>query len=157
MKLSKLTEKQIVALTIMAEAEGESWFGKLMVADVIKNRSLKNCRSIREICLHPYQFSCWNTGLQKRRLVARLGKLKNSQAWKDCKNLAEMICAPEYKTTTPATHYFNPAKANPKWANSMQLVVVVGNHNFYREKPVVLPRSWGNIKGDEIKVKADKL
>jgi spore germination cell wall hydrolase CwlJ-like protein len=134
MKLKQLPDVKVVALTLLAEAEGEPYPGKLMVAEVIKNRANKNCRSVREVCLSPMQFSSWNTGTQKRRLVARLKHLKNSQAWKDCVTLAEQICKQDYKTTTPATHYYNPAKCSPKWAKKMDVVAEVGNHVFFAER-----------------------
>jgi spore germination cell wall hydrolase CwlJ-like protein len=67
MKIETLTDVQVVALTLLAEAEGESFEGKRMVAEVIKNRAIANCRSVREVCLSPLQFSCWNSPIQRRR------------------------------------------------------------------------------------------
>lgn len=131
-----LTEIMIIALTLMGEAEGEPYTGKVMVAEVIINRAQVGKQSLKTVCLAPKQFSCWN-GKRSEKLIARLPTLEkqaSNQAWKDCKQIAVMVCKPDYKTSTRATHYFNPEKCNPKWAKAMWICASVGNHLFLREK-----------------------
>lgn len=60
-----LTDEQALALTLWAEARGEGEKGLAAVACVIRNRAKQPGwwgRTIREVCLLPSQFSCWNYG-----------------------------------------------------------------------------------------------
>ena len=130
---NKLSDRNVIALTLWGECRGEPWAGKYLVAEVIANRSLKNCRSAREVCLSPLQFSCWNTAAGKRKLIAQVGKNDRTQAWKDCLALADMILNPAYRPTSHATHY-HALSIMPKWAKDFKLCAIVGNHKFYRTK-----------------------
>jgi len=57
----KLTrETKIIAITILAEARGEGQGGMYAVGAVIAQRAFERKRTPSEICLKPYQFSCWN-------------------------------------------------------------------------------------------------
>ena len=63
----KLTrETKIIAITILAEARGEGHGGMYAVAAVIAQRAFERKRTPTEICLKPYQFSCWNGKKLKR-------------------------------------------------------------------------------------------
>lgn len=129
MAISKYTDIDIAAATICAEAGGEPWAGKVMVGEVIANRAIKSGMSIRSVCFAPRQFSCWNNRLNTIRIIE---SMKRSPAWADCVMVATSICQPGYTPVSPATHYFNPTLANPKWAKVMELVSIVGNHRFYK-------------------------
>ena len=53
----------VMAKTIWGEARGEHYEGQVAVGWVIRNRCETGGwfgNSIREVCLKPYQFSCWN-------------------------------------------------------------------------------------------------
>ncbi len=119
----------IVALTLMMEAGGEPYAGKIMVGEVIVNRAIHSGKPLDAVCLKPKAFSCWNKTARQRakRLIGTL-------AWKDCVEIATAISQPGYVPVSPATHYFNPSKASPSWAKKMELVAVVGHHQFYVEK-----------------------
>ena len=57
----KLTrETKVIAITILAEARGEGHRGMYAVAAVIAQRAFERKRTPKEVCLKPYQFSCWN-------------------------------------------------------------------------------------------------
>lgn len=58
--LDNLSEVETLALTIIGESRGEVIEGQVAVANVIRNRSLFRNKPIKEICLQPEQFSCWN-------------------------------------------------------------------------------------------------
>jgi spore germination cell wall hydrolase CwlJ-like protein len=136
-ELIKLSECAAVAMTILGEAEGEPWAGKMMVTETFVNRATESGNSLKYECLKSGQYSCWNGEERQRKLINRAAELEriNSQAWKDCKELAKSVCQPGYKTTTRATHYYAPArlKTPPKWANKMKLVAVVAGHKFFCE------------------------
>jgi hypothetical protein len=58
----KLDDKQIMGLTIYGEARGEIDEGKIAVGTVILERVDKQGwmgKTIQEVCLKPYQFSCY--------------------------------------------------------------------------------------------------
>lgn len=130
----QMTEILVVALTILGEAEGEPWAGKVMVAEVICNRARASGKTMRQVCLERKQFSCWNSG--QRGMERRLCEIQTmlSPAWRDCLRLAKDVCQPGHKTCTPAMFYFNPKLASPKWAKAMKKIAVVGNHVFYVRK-----------------------
>ncbi|MBC8157732.1 MAG: cell wall hydrolase, partial [Alphaproteobacteria bacterium] len=59
----KHDELDIMARTVWGEARGEDEIGKIAVAHVIKNRAKHPKwwgKTIMEVCLKPWQFSCWN-------------------------------------------------------------------------------------------------
>ena len=128
-----ITEVLIVALTIFGEARGEEFSGKVMVGEVIVNRSQRSGKTLREVCLAPRQFSCWN-GMVGKKLEAELCNPQTigSPSWENCIRIAKVLCG-GYEPISPATHYFNPRLCSPSWAKSMTLVAKVGNHDFYEE------------------------
>lgn len=70
--LLKLSAAQIMALTIYGEARGESTEGKIAVGSVILERvdhRLWDGRTIQEVCLRKWQFSCF---LENDRNFGRL-------------------------------------------------------------------------------------
>ena len=128
-----ITEVLIVVLTLWGECRGEPWAGKVMVGEVIVNRSRLSGQTLREVCLAPRQFSCWN-GLAGKKLEAELCNPQTigSPSWENCIRIAKVLCG-GYEPISPATHYFNPRLCSPSWAKSMTLVAKVGNHDFYEE------------------------
>jgi len=147
--LQSLPDIIIIALTIFCEGEGEPFAGKILIADTIVNRALIYKKSLRNICLERrgkskfHQYSCWNN----YSLV--LSKLKNkkanSQAWKECLDIAKQISNPDYIPSSRVTHYLNPklVKKLPKWTNVYNKVAVVENHIFYSE---ISLEFWNTIK-----------
>lgn len=136
-ELIKSSEAAVVAMTVLGEAEGEPWAGKMIVAETFVNRSNASRKTLKDTCLAPNQYACWNGEERQRKLIARAAELEriNSQAWKDCKELAKCICQPGYTPSTSATHYYAPAKMDkpPWWADKMKLVAIVAGHKFFCE------------------------
>src|SRR5665213_1243171 len=56
--IDNLSQVETLALTIYGEGRGESIEGQIAIACVIRNRAVN--KTIKEICLAPFQFSCWN-------------------------------------------------------------------------------------------------
>jgi len=126
-------EREVFAKTIYAEARGESREGWLWVAWVIKNRARMNKpywggSKIRDVCLHPYQFECWN------------GKndisIDEPGLYKDILQLIDQIYPSGGSDPTGgADHYNNPAKEGyPAWVSNCDVVRRIGNHVFYKSK-----------------------
>ena len=71
-------EEKIIAITILAEARGEGEKGMYAVAAVIAQRAFERKRTPSEVCLKPYQFSCWN-GYKKIKDLEHLLKVPQAK------------------------------------------------------------------------------
>jgi len=132
MDTRKYRDVFIVAATICAEAGGEPYAGQVMVGETIANRAIHSGASIRDVCLAPKQYSCWNN---RGTMELRMRTMLTHPAWKSCLQIAEGICQPAYTPVSPATHYYAPKRCKtPSWAKGMRLVAVFGNHRFYVER-----------------------
>ena len=131
-----MTELEILARTIQAEAGGESKKGKLAVGAVIKNRANQNRfgTDIRSVILYPTQFSPWNKytnsakGEQGKDMLGE--KMKPS---KDSYEAAQKILSGDYVDPTfGATHFVNPKISKPKWYKGFKEhgTTKIGKHEF---------------------------
>lgn len=129
-------EKQIdlLARTIYGESRGEGVPGMQAVANVIMNRVNAGSwygRTVGEVVLKPYAFSCWNKNDPNYSLITTVDE--NNSGFR----LAKSIATDAYNgkladLTNGATHY-HAAGSTPYWADSMIKTVVIGNHVFYKE------------------------
>lgn len=124
-----ISEILIVAATIMAEAASEPILGKQAVASVIFNRSAGG-QSLSDVCLAPYQFSCWNAGEQEMLPRIREWVRSDSQEWRACLSLARSLIVGTFSPVVNATHYFNPQLCSPVWGQDMDNAVQIGLHLF---------------------------
>jgi len=132
MDTNKYSNIHIAAATICAEAGGEPFAGQVMVGETIANRAINSGKSIRDVCLAPKQFSCWNN---RGAMGLKMQTMRKHPSWNDCLMIAEGICRPAYTPVSPATHYYAPKRCKkPSWAKRMRLVAVFGNHRFYKER-----------------------
>lgn len=129
---AELTQKDVVAMTILGEARGEGKIGMYAVASVINQRTINRNKSPKAVCLERKQFSCWNKGDVNRPKLARLLKthpLKNYAIY-----LAENINNINRSYTKQADHYINRRIKKPSWLANRKPVVIIGNHAFYKLK-----------------------
>ena len=128
---------EILAKTLYGEARGETLSGMEAVASVIMNRVRHAQRigkywwgsTIREVCLKPYQFSCWNIGDANCDLLRR--DLSGDILFGICRRIAERAVKgllPD--NTNGATHYHTHA-VHPVWAHKLVPCADIGNHVFY--------------------------
>lgn len=121
-------------MTIWAEARGEAHFGKVAVAEVIRNRmkgKYQSDGSVPGTVLRPLQFSCWNS-LDANRLAAAMISDTDLNvgdcilAWKESEHS---------DLTRGAVLYYNPAVVShpPVWAIDANRTAVVGAHHFYKD------------------------
>lgn len=132
-----MSELEILARTIQAEAGGESKKGKLAVGSVIKNRADQNRfgNDIRSVILFPSQFSPWNKytssagGRQGKDMLG--AEMKPSKASYEA---AEKILSGKYiDPTGGATHFVNPKeKEDVSWYKPFvdNKPMRIGNHEF---------------------------
>jgi N-acetylmuramoyl-L-alanine amidase len=143
---TRLTDLETLALTLWGEARGESIVGKLAIACVIRNRSLARNLTIKEVCLQPMQFSCFqpkggqaNYQRVREMATAILGgdhSLFANPEWLECQWVALGITQFKLRDVTQgADHYMTTDLLDtnpPKWAQAMESTIVLGAHTFLR-------------------------
>jgi hypothetical protein len=127
----EIPERDLLAMTIQAEAGGEGYEGMLAVGAVMDNRlkSGKFGNNFKEVLLKPGQFSAWNsvTGYAGGEQGQDMYKIKPSE---DAYRVADQLLSGDY--TSPvgsATHYVNLGISTPKWAEGVR-GLKIGNHTF---------------------------
>lgn len=115
-----------LAVNIYHEARGEPLEGQIAIGHVCWNRAIKAGASLKDVILKPFQFS-WHNG-------NAYPPIKNYDALQSCLNVSLKIVNErmEGKDLWRSDHYYNPAKANPSWADKMTFIKRIGNHDFYR-------------------------
>jgi N-acetylmuramoyl-L-alanine amidase len=137
-------ETDILARTLWGEARGEGARGMEAVALVILNRKAVADQeggywwgnTVSEICLFPFQFTCWNAFDPNAEKIRNVGA--EDKHFVIALEIAEdalgglLISDP----THGATHYLNPSSVvrMPKWAKWER--VRIGKHVFFRPKDV---------------------
>ena len=120
--------------TVWMEARGESDLGKRAVAHVVLNRlrAKRWGRTVGEVVLAPWQFSCWNTDSPTRKALALVDEQAGS--WVDSARealRAETMPDP----TRGARHYYNPEVVRPDWDRTWYPRVTIGRHVFVADVP----------------------
>ena len=152
-----MSELEILARTIEAEAGGESKKGKLAVGAVINNRATQNRygTDIRSVILRKAQFSPWNsyTNYEEGKEQGKDMLGKKMKPSKDSYEVAEQILSGEYvDPTSGATHFVNPRISKPSWYKGFKEngTTKIGKHEFgdadrllFSLKPKVRPKGLG--------------
>ena len=145
----------IIALTLMWEAENQGKKGIDMVASVLLNRCKGDVSKLPLACLksaysskagrYIWQFSCWDeTSIhrikrstqtpQNYRIFlprqVRNGNKASIKMWNYCNEVAVKLCNGEFKPITTATEYFNYNLVSPKWKDKLKDTIKVGDHMF---------------------------
>ncbi|CAF2118913.1 unnamed protein product [Rotaria magnacalcarata] len=109
-----LNEIDVVTHTVYGEARaGRSYMG----------------RTIKEVCLKPYQFSCWDHGDINRSKLLNLGT--NSDEYRRIRQVVkEVLDGARPDNTRGSTHY-HANYIQPDWTRGKTPTVVIGNHLFY--------------------------
>ena len=117
----------IAITTIWREARGESWAGKVAVANVIRNR-MADPRWLDTpggVCCQPAQFSCWQDG-QVIRFPDDGDTLRECAAAWINSGLDDHV-----DLSIGANHYHSD-KVLPRWAYPYAMTVSIGRHKFYK-------------------------
>lgn len=137
--IQKMSDVDILARTLYGEARGElsrldGGIGSLIaVANVIMNRYQRGGwygKTIREVCLKPWQFSCWNpTDRNLPLLLEPLG----GKVFGLCKQVAEEVMEGRWPDLTGGCDHYHATtlKDLPKWALSGHPQFKIGQHVFY--------------------------
>lgn len=110
-------ERDTVERVVMAEAGGESFEGKMLVAQCILTATEK-------------------TGLQPSEVVVKYKYTANrpepSQSVKDA--VAAVFDRGELVVDEPVMYFYNPAIVESEWHESQIFVIEVGGHRFFAER-----------------------
>lgn len=125
-----ISEQELLARTLMAEAGGEGPRGQAAVANVIRNRAMsgKYPSSIRDVILQPGQFSAFNG------VTGYAGGSGANTAWQgdvppQLMQIAQGVLDGSIQDPTGgALNYYNPQVADPSWGSDSWLDI--GNHTF---------------------------
>jgi spore germination cell wall hydrolase CwlJ-like protein len=126
-----LPEDALAVVTILQEAEGEVYLGKVAVAEVIRNRMRSRYSSdgtVAGTVLRPFQFSGWNANASNRVRCAQSDDgdaiVKDcAKAWGEAKGGTDIARG--------ALLYLNPALAAPDWVSKSRHLIDIGHHSFY--------------------------
>lgn len=123
-----MPDVELLARLIYGEARGESVTGKIAVGHVAINRAAKPSwwgRTLKEVILKPYQFSCFNAEYRDI-LISPTGTI-----WDVCQSVANgVISGITIDPTYGATHFYADTIAAPSWAASMVETAHIGHHIF---------------------------
>lgn len=153
LNLQKLDAKLFcLAQNNFFEAKGESFLGKVAIAEVVKNRA-ESDRYPNDICSvvkqstdvktdddahkRVCQFSWFCMGLGRIPLRDKKGNINPNvyQEWYDSVVAAMIVYQGKFRGLVGnATHFYNPKLAKPDWAKRFKKVEVIGNHTFMEPK-----------------------
>lgn len=135
--LDQFTVTEIMARTIWGESRSEGLPGMVAVANVIMNRA-NNPKwwgnGVKDVCLKPYQFSCWNHNDPNFKLIT--DPLLRCNTYTTAIDIARLAEAGLLKDNTDGSnHYFAttmPHELIPDWSQGKTPRVVIGVHAFYK-------------------------
>ena len=128
----------LIPLTVGLEAGNQSFTGKILVAEVIRNRWTnqlddKNLKDLAQIVLAPYQFSPFNTG-EQGVMMAKYREFYNSpNLLKECCLAVNLAFNEGTNFAKGALFFHNPTISSPKYYSPKNLLVSEGDHVFYKD------------------------
>lgn len=136
MDISQLSNRELLARLLEAEAGSEGATGKLAVGAVIQNRlaSGRYGDTLRDVMLAPGQFSPLNsvTGYAGGEQGVDFSRITPSRTTYD---ITDAILSGEYEDPTGgATHFYNPDISQPSWGGG-EGWQTIGRHRFGTAQP----------------------
>ena len=134
----RFSDQEIVALTLLGEAESMGLNGMQATACTIKNRLNSGVKwwgkTPRQVCLYPWQYSCWNTRGPNPNRFRIIGFDRESPDFKIAMMVAAQVIDGSLKdVTNGATHYYNPSLCQmPNFAKNRNPCFMMPPHLFYR-------------------------
>lgn len=124
-------ETSCMAEALYYEARGEGVRGQEAVAEVIlqRTRSKAHPNSVCGVVHEPHQFSYRYDGSMQHK--------PESAAWEAANDLAARILKGDVVTSmTRKAMFYHTVDVLPDWASTMVMTARIGDHIFYRPKPV---------------------
>ena len=132
-------EMLVYAATVYLEAEGEPVEGRQAVAWVIRHRMDRRQQTPAQVCLAPWQFSCWNDDYEAQR-VSRL-TTPPPAAWTSCWRAAvgayfgilpDLSNGADAYLNPDLTRKIRPRGDLPEWYEPGRVTATHGRHHFLR-------------------------
>jgi len=130
----------VLARTIYGEARGELVRGQEAVAAVVINR-VRRARqrsgrywwgsSIEEVCLKPWQFSCWNSNDTNRQKIETV--TADNEIFQTCLRVARRAVSGVLKDPTCGATHYHVTGLQPAWSRRRAPSAEIGNHQFYND------------------------
>lgn len=127
------TPEDIIARTLWGEARGEGYSGQQAVANVICNRAALPRwwgHDEKSVCLHPYQFSCWNQDNPNRAKLIVV--TDEDPIFGQCLIIASDALKGLLKDLTNGADSYRVIGTPAKWANGLTPVAAIGHHEFFK-------------------------
>lgn len=135
-----LTDLEVFAATLIGEAESLGEQGMEEVACVILNRSKANLPwmggcNVRQICLQPFQFSCWNNSpdnADRKRILSIATSATVYAPFVLATRIAgDALAGRLADCTNNAVSYFDPRYCYPRWAKGQAVCYMNGDVWFF--------------------------
>ena len=130
---AELSQRDVVAMTILGEARGEGKAGMYAVACVIAQRVINRNKTAKQVCLQKgkriWQFSCWDERDPNRKKLPTLLKTHQHAAY--AKMLATNINNLQHSYVGNADHYCHVNTHN-YWTRISTPIKVIGKHKFFK-------------------------
>ena len=135
----RFDETDILARTLYGEARGEGLIGLEAVACVVLNRVKLSKergvswwgRNVSEVCLKPFQFSCWNADCPQREKLLSL--TEDDAEFRLCRRIAKKALSGFLTDITHGATHYHAKSVSPAWARKWAPVFEYRHHLFYRE------------------------
>ena len=127
-----------LAKTIYGEVRGElSNYGVaslIAVANVVTNRKKKNfAKTIYDVCISPYQFSCWNKNDPNHIKIINMEPGK-CYIFDKCLEVSENVLQEKWPDLTDGCDHYHARSITPNWAIFLKPKRIFGTHYFYSLK-----------------------
>lgn len=126
----------VLAKTLYGEARGEGRAGMEAVAHVILNRAKRGGwwgSTVSQVCLHPWQFSCWNKNDPNSKVLEalRIDTDKEPPAYLRAHAAAAAVMAGDVPDPTQGSTHYHADTILPQWAAGLEVAAHIGRHRFY--------------------------
>lgn len=131
--LGAMDDVEILARTLWGEERSGSDAGLEAVAAVVMNRLAapghRFGHTVKDVCLEPKQFSCWNEGDPNRAKILALQD--DDPVLARCRAIARRAVAGTVQDATNGALHYHAQSAKPVWAVGKQASAQIGGHLFY--------------------------
>ena len=136
MAFKSCNDVKMLALCIYGEARGEGIEGMLAVGSVVCNRARQKQKTIKDICLEPKQFSCFNAGDPNREVLEGLclnwadyihtNKELRASFW-----VAYGLTEKYLSSNVGDANHYHADTVSPAWSKAMVKVKQIKRHVFW--------------------------
>jgi len=149
-----MNDIEIMARTLFGEARPRDVQDAEAIACVILNRvGYRNWpSSIREVCLQPWQFSCWlqHDDAHAKNFARLMGAARGANAWFDqCWAISERAVAGSLRDPTRTSTHYHTRAVSPRWSRDRTPVFETQGHVFFNNIDTPAPRNAAEALAQE--------